>query len=396
MTAGPQPSGGSSPRRPLRPLRWGFRPRWPALVVLLLLGGAGWWLWERRWGEPLRQQRRIDRLATATVSRADLLSSTDAIGVVTAVRKVNLSPNLASRIAQLFVSEGDRVAAGALVARMESDAIEARANQARSRLQAAQAESSAAAARRRRHETLLSSGAISLELMEELRNQERQASIGVEAARFELQAAQADLRNTEVRAPFAGIITRQFAQVGQFVTPTTSASEKDGATSTSIAELSSGLEVIGKLAEANLSEIDPGQRVEIRSDAFPNQVFQGRVTMVSPRAVIENQVNAFPVTIALQSGEGRLKPAMTVQVRFLAAPIRDALMVPLAALTSGSDGGRGVLLRQDHRLRFVPVRPGRISGERVQVLGGGLQPGDQVLIGSPPAGIAVPGYAPPR
>lgn len=402
MTPGPQGGPASPPPTPLpsRFASWGLarRPRagLSLLLLALLLAGGGWWLWDRRWGEQARVQRRVERLATASVSQADLFASTDATGVVNAVRKVNLSPNVASRIAQLQVAEGDRVAAGALVARMESEAIEARANQARSRLQAAEAQSRASAARRRRHEGLLASGAISVELMEELRNQERQARIGVEEVRYELQAALAELRNTEVRAPFAGIITRQFAQVGQFVTPTTTASEKDGATSTSIAELSSGLEVIGKVAEANLTEIQAGQAVEIRSDAFPGQVFRGRVTMVSPRAVTENQVNAFPVSIALESGDSRLKPAMTVQVRFLAPPIRGALLVPLVALTSSGDGRKGVLRRRDGQLQFVPVRPGRISGERVQVEGGGLQRGDQVLIASPPPGVEIPGYTPPR
>ncbi len=330
------------------------------------------------------------------VTTADLGASTEASGVVTAVRKVNLSPNVASRIARLYVREGDRVSRGQLIAAMESEQLAAKANQVKSQLEAAGATLKANEARRRRHETLLASGAISLELMEELRNEERQASIKVQEAKYQLQEVQAELSNSRVYAPFSGIITRQFAQEGQFVTPTTSASEQDGATSTSIAELSSGLEVVGKIPEASLTEIVPGQRVEVTTDAFPKDVFQGRVKMVSPRAVTENEVNSFPVAVEIETGLRKLKPAMNVQVRFLAEPIRGALVVPLAALTTGEKNTKGVLrLRPGGGIEFVPVMVGRVSGEQVQVIQG-LRQGDRVLLSAPPADVQIPGYVRPK
>jgi HlyD family secretion protein len=330
------------------------------------------------------------------VTSGDLGASTDASGVVTAVRKVNLSPNVASRIDRLYLREGDRVARGQLVAVMESEALQAKASGLRAQLEAAKASLSASAVRRKRYETLLASGAVSEEQMEELRNEERQATLKVEEARYQLKETQAELRNTRVYAPFAGIITRQFAQEGQFVTPTTSATKEDGATSTSIAELSSGLEVEGRIPEASLTEITPGQNVEIITDAFPGQVFQGRVKMVSPRAVTENEVNSFPVAVTIESGQGKLKPAMTVRLRFLDQPVRGALVLPLAALTTGSGNTRGVLrLKPDGGLEFVPVTPGRISGDRIQIKNG-LQKGDRVLISAPPPGVSIPGYEGPK
>ncbi|MCP9931003.1 efflux RND transporter periplasmic adaptor subunit [Cyanobium sp. AMD-g] len=361
-----------------------------ALVV-----GAGvavWTTYDRAFRQPAEARLALKNLQTVAVTTADLGASTEASGVVTAVRKVNLSPNVASRISRLYVREGDRVSRGQLVAVMESEQLEAKTNQIRAQLDAAKANFKATEARRSRHETLLASGAISLELMEELRNEERQASIKVQEAKYQLQEVQADLRNSRVYAPFSGIITRQFAQEGQFVTPTTSASEQDGATSTSIAELSSGLEVVGKIPEASLTDIVPGQRVEVTTDAFPKEVFRGRVKMVSPRAVTEDEVNSFPVAVAIETGLGKLKPAMNVQVRFLAKAIRGALVVPLAALTTGEKNTKGVLrLRSGGGIEFVPVTVGRVSGEQVQVIQG-LRQGERVLLSAPPADVQIPGY----
>ncbi len=387
------------PMAPPIPARKTARSAWKtALVAALVVGAglAGWTTYDRTFRQPEEARLALENLQTVAVTTADLGASTEASGVVTAVRKVNLSPNVASRIARLYVREGDRVSRGQLIAAMESEQLAAKANQVKSQLEAAGATLKANEARRRRHETLLASGAISLELMEELRNEERQASIKVQEAKYQLQEVQAELSNSRVYAPFSGIITRQFAQEGQFVTPTTSASEQDGATSTSIAELSSGLEVVGKIPEASLTEIVPGQRVEVTTDAFPKDVFQGRVKMVSPRAVIENEVNSFPVAVEIETGLRKLKPAMNVQVRFLAEPIRGALVVPLAALTTGEKNTKGVLrLRPGGGIEFVPVTVGRVSGEQVQVIQG-LQPGVRVLLSAPPADMQIPGYVRPK
>ncbi len=387
MPVNPNPLPSNSPRNRSSSWRKG-------LVVLLLIGAGslGWVLYDRGIRQPQQARQTSANLQTVTVTTADLGTSTEASGVVTAVRKVNLSPNVASRIASLHVREGDRVSRGQLVAEMESEQLEAKANQVRAQLEAARANLKASEARRQRHETLLASGAISLELMEELRNGERQAAIKVEEAEYLLQETQAELRNTRVFAPFSGIITRQFAQEGQFVTPTTSASEQDGATSTSIAELSSGLEVVAKIPEVSLTQIVPGQKVEVTTDAFPKDVFQGRVKMVSPRAVTENEVNSFPVAVEIETGLGQLKPAMNVQVRFLAEAIRQALVIPLAALTTGENDTKGVLrVKADGGLAFVPVTPGRVSGEQVQIVSG-LNKGDRVLISAPPPGLKIPGF----
>lgn len=82
---------------------------------------------------------------------------------------------------------------------------------------------------------------------------------------------------------------------------------------------------------------------------------------------------------------------MNVQVRFLAKAIRGALVVPLAALTTGEKNTKGVLrLRSGGGIEFVPVTVGRVSGEQVQVIQG-LRQGERVLL-SAPADVQIPGY----
>ncbi|MBE9109866.1 efflux RND transporter periplasmic adaptor subunit [Nodosilinea sp. LEGE 07298] len=304
------------------------------------------------------------------------------------------------------------------IAKAEADVIrfEAQVQEARSRLQLAMEKLN-------RRQLLEREGAISRETLDEaqadVRNAEdnltqTQASLAIaqqELARqrngfraeeiaqtraqvaeatAQLQSFQIQLDNSLVRAPFGGIITRRFTDVGDFVAPTTSASSSDGATSASIAELSSGLEVEAKVPEASIAGIKPGQSVEVRSDSYPNQVFQGHVQAIAPRAVQENNITSFRVKVMLKTGLEQLKAGMNVKLAFMGEPIQDALVVPLAAVVTQQDGQQGVwLVNADGEPRFQVVRLGSESGSQAQILDG-LNAGDRILI-SPPADQVIPG-----
>jgi len=233
------------------------------------------------------------------------------------------------------------------------------------------------------------------ETLEKIRNGTRkeeiaQAEANVAQATAQLQYYETQFKNTSIRAPFAGIITRRFAQEGDFVTPTTSASSSDGATSASIVELSRGLEVEAKVPEASIARIKSGQSVEIRADAYTDNIFKGRVRLIAPRAVQENNVTSFRVKVALQTGQDKLKAAMNVKLAFIGDSISNALVVPLAAIVTKKDGQIGVLVPdKNNQAQFRPVTVGPTSGDQIQILQG-VSKGERILL-SPPEGQVIPG-----
>ncbi|MCA1993213.1 MAG: efflux RND transporter periplasmic adaptor subunit [Coleofasciculus sp. S288] len=217
-----------------------------------------------------------------------------------------------------------------------------------------------------------------------------QAEAQVAEARAQLQYYETQLDDNLIRAPFSGLITRRYAQVGDFVTPTTTASSSDGATSTSIAELSSGLEVEGKVPEANIAQIKAGQQVEVRADAYPDEVFKGTVKLIAPRAVKENNVTFFRVKVALQPGQDELKSGMNVKLAFLGNQIENAVTVPLAAVVTKNDGQTGVLVPDAKgQAQFRPVTLGATAGDQIQILEG-VKARERIFI-SPPPGQKVDG-----
>jgi HlyD family secretion protein len=216
------------------------------------------------------------------------------------------------------------------------------------------------------------------------------AGAEVAQATAQLQFYQHQLENTFIRAPFSGLITRRFAQAGDFVTPNSSISTNEGGTSASIAELARGLEIEAKVPEVNMAQIKQNQPVEIRLDAFPEQVFQGRVRLIAPRGVKEENVTFIRVKIALLTGQDQLKVGLNVKLTFLVNDIRNALVIPSAAVVSGQEGQTGVLLPdKNDQAKFHPIRVGITSGDKTQILGG-LSEGERVFI-QPPANQLIDG-----
>ncbi len=210
----------------------------------------------------------------------------------------------------------------------------------------------------------------------------RLAEAEVAAAQGQIQVVQTRLAETILRAPFAGIITQKYATEGAFVTPTTSASTTTSATSTSVVALANNLEVLAEVPEVDIGQIRSGQAVEIRVDAHPDETFEGRVRLVSPEAVVEQNVTSFQVRVAILTGQQRLLSGMNADLTFLGQTVADALVIPTVAIAT-EKGQTGVYLPdKDRKPLFRPITIGSTVKDKTQVLEG-LKDGQQVFIDFP-------------
>lgn len=209
---------------------------------------------------------------------------------------------------------------------------------------------------------------------------QRQAA--VKAAQAQLKAAQVRLEDTIIRAPFAGIVTQKYANIGAFVTPTTSASTSASATSSSIVAVARGLEVLAQVPEADIGRIKQGQEVEIVADAYPDRVFKGRVRLIAPEAVVEQGVTSFQVRVALETGTDKLRSGLNVDLTFLGDRLSDALMLPTVAIVT-EKGKTGVLVPDaKNKPQFREVTVGAQVKDQTQILSG-VQVGDRIFVNPP-------------
>lgn len=206
-----------------------------------------------------------------------------------------------------------------------------------------------------------------------------------EAQGFKRQVA-VRLNDTIIRAPFDGIITQKYATEGAFVTPTTSASDVSSATSSAIVALARGLEVLAEVPEVDIGRIQSEQTVEVFVDAYPDQVFDGKVKRIAPEAVTDRSRGDFiyfEVTIALESGQDQLKSGMKSDVTFVGQELTEALVVPSVAIVR-DQGQSGVLVPDgDQDIRFNPVTLGAQVDNYIQILEG-AESGDRVFVELPP------------
>ncbi|HBB32623.1 MAG TPA: efflux transporter periplasmic adaptor subunit [Cyanobacteria bacterium UBA8803] len=210
-----------------------------------------------------------------------------------------------------------------------------------------------------------------------------QLEAAVKAAQAQLLSVQVQLQDTLIRAPFDGIITQKYATAGAFVSPDLTASNTASATSTSIVAIARGLEVLAKVPEVDIGQIKTGQRVEIFSDAFPDQVFPGQVRLVAPEAVVEQNVTSFEVRVELApSGTKELRSRMNVDLTFLGEPVSDALVVPTVAIVT-ENGKTGVMVPGlDNQPQFKPITIGSTIEDKTQIIRG-LRQGERVFIDLP-------------
>ncbi len=209
-----------------------------------------------------------------------------------------------------------------------------------------------------------------------------QAEAQLQEAQGRLQAIQVQAKDTEIRTPFAGVITQRYADPGDFVTPTTSASSTASATSTSVVALASGIEMLAKVPEVDIGQIQLGQKVEVVADAYSDQTFQGKVRLIAPEAIVEQNVTSFQIRIQLVSGKDKLRSGMNVNLEFLGTQIANAMVIPTVAVVT-QKGQAGVLVPDaKNQPTFKPVTIGASVGTQTQILSG-VTPNERVFVALP-------------
>ena len=294
-----------------------------------------------------------------------------ASGELKASKSVNVSPKRQGILAEIFVEEGDQVDKGDLIAKMDFGDLEYRIDELRANYETQKASYL-------RRKMLFDEGAISAEEYEEYKNK---------FSRSEAKFKQIEIEENEtnIRAPFKGVITSRYAVPGAFVTPTTSASSsrEGGATSSSIVELSQGLEIVAKVPESDVGRIKTGQEASIRVDAFPDRRFKAVVSKISPSAIKNNNVTSFEVTLLLNNKPEDLRLGMTSDINFQTGETKISTLIPTVAIVTEKGKAGVLIIGNDNQPKFKKVELGTSSGSKTAIISG-LEPGEKVFINLPP------------
>ena len=210
-----------------------------------------------------------------------------------------------------------------------------------------------------------------------------QAQAQVMAAQGTVAIAQRNIDDTVIRAPFAGIVARKYADPGAFVTPTTAGSAVTSATSSSILALASTNEIVAQVAEASIAQIRVGQVAMIKVDAYAGKTFEGKVTQVATQSLVQQNVTSFEVKVAVADSKKLLHQGMNVAIDFQAGELNQVLIVPTASIVQ-QNAVQGVFVaKTGSDSVFTPIVVGTTINDKTEVKSG-LTGNEQVLLSFPP------------
>jgi HlyD family secretion protein len=209
-----------------------------------------------------------------------------------------------------------------------------------------------------------------------------QARAQVVAAQGAVAIAQRNIDDTVIRAPFAGIIARKYADPGAFVAPTTAGSDVTSATSSSILALASTNEIVAQVAEASIAQIKVGQVAVIKVDAYAGKTFEGKVTQVATQSLIQQNVTSFEVKVAVADPQKLLSQGMNVTIDFKAGELNQVLIVPTAAIVQEKTAQGVYVAKPGGDPVFTPIVVGTTVNDKTEVKSG-LTGNEQVLLSFP-------------
>jgi RND family efflux transporter MFP subunit len=336
------------------------------------------------------------QVQVATVSQtypSQAFTMLNASGYVVAQRKSALASKVTGRLIWLGVEEGNFVRKDQVVARLENqdvsaskDQASANVNVARFNLEQAQAELRDATLSLNRNKELLSRGVVARQTYDDVLARYEKAVAGVSAAEAALKAnaaalegATALLEYTLIRAPFDAVVLTKDADIGDIVTPLGAAANAKAAVVT-IADMNS-LEVEADVSESNLGQIKPRQPCEIQLDALPDMRFSGEIHMIVPTA--DRSKATVMVKVRFIDKDSRILPEMSAKVAFLSRPVKGEEKRPRIAINRSAVMNRKnlgvVFVVKEDRVVETHVSLGSPMGDMVEVLQG-VKVGDQVVL----------------
>ena len=351
----------------------------------------------------------VDTSVARSAAEAGPPTLLDASGFVTARRIATVSSKVTGRVAEVLIEEGMKVEEGQLLARLDATDASAQlelatAQQASSESQLAEARTQLALAETtlKRQQELLGRKLVAQSAFDQAKADRdaraaRLASLekAVDVARDQRALTAIGVDNTQIRAPFAGVIVAKAAQPGEMISPV---SAGGGFTRTGIGTLvdMDSLEVNVDVNEAYIGRVQPKMPVNAVLNAYPDWTIPGSVIAIVPTA--DRTKATVKVRIALNSKDPRIVPDMGVRVSFLApvdadAPKPTGAFVPEAAIVQPAPAAEGeeparpaVFVVEDGVAKRIEVTLGEEANAERHVTAG-LSGGETVIV-APPKGLA--------
>lgn len=314
-------------------------------------------------------------LQTARVERRDVGSTVLATGIIKPMvgAEVKVGSRISGVVKRLRANIGDHVKAGQVIAELDDAELQARLTQNLAALAKAQADLQYARATFERDQTLLTKDLISQQQADQSETALKVAEAQLKQAEANVEYARVQLSYAQISSPTSGVIASVSTQEGETVSASLSAP-----TFVSIIDLHR-LEVQAFVDETDIGKIHVGQEASFTVDTYADTDFKGKVTAIYPKAVIQDNVVNYIVTVEIiDFQEKTLRPEMTTNVSIHLAMRKNVLTVPTGAIVR-ERGERFVTVLEGEKKVQRKVKVGWKDNGFTEIISG-LKEGDTVAI----------------
>ncbi|MCS6897542.1 MAG: efflux RND transporter periplasmic adaptor subunit [Nitrospira sp.] len=330
--------------------------------------------------DPAQRKAPLPLVGTLSPIKEDLDIYLSYTADITPYQVVNVFSRVDGYIAKLHVDKGDFVQRHQLLIEIDHTDYRHAVNQAQANL-------AAAVAKVAQQRAVLRSATLTLNRMNALFQDQfvsqqdlDNAQVNADAAAAALESLEAQVKQLEValaqaetnlaysyiRAPFSGYIAERNLDVGAYVTGTTASTSTLSRGILSLHDIDT-VRVLIDVVEKDVPLIKVGQRAELRTDAYPDAVFEGRVTRIPQ--TLNRATRTMPVEIDVMNADRQLKGGMFARVKIHVGTHRQAVQIPLDAVSRMEDE-QYVFIVRDGLARRTAIEVGARDGNWVEITKG--------------------------
>ena len=304
------------------------------IAVLLLVSLLSWWLWPGNNGNTYHYQ-------TTEIQKADLTVTVTATGVLQPLNQVDVGTEISGTVQQVLVDFNDRVVAGQVLARLDTEQLAAKLRQSQAALALARAqvkENEATVletrANLRRAVNIQKQKLGTQELVDTAQAAYARAAAALERAKAQVTQAMAQLDSdkttldkAEIRSPINGIVLKRQIEPGQTV-----AASLQTPILFTLAESLAQMELHVSVDEADVGMVKEGQHATFKVDAFPQRSFPATISQVRFAPQTIDGVVTYETLLAVNNEDLALRPGMTATAEIIVQQLQNVLQVPNTAL----------------------------------------------------------------
>jgi len=297
------------------------------------------------------------------LKRGEIVRTITLPGQVRAYQEATLYAKVAGYLKTIAVDRGDSVRAGDSIAEIEAPEMLADETKLKAEVELARIEFQRVTEAQKKAPDLV-------------------IPLTVDTARGKFEVAKASLERIEtllgfakISAPFAGIVTKRWADPGAFIPAATSSSAARNAALITLADFSR-VRVEVAVTESEVARIRKDLAVQVRADGLPGRTFEGKITRFAYG--LDEMTKTMATEIEIPNDDLALRPGMMASVRLAIQRKPDALLLPAEALLTEKYKSF-VLCFRDHKAARVPVKTGFDDGISVEILDG-LKPNEAVIV----------------